>query len=282
MSPFSIHKPFQPDDRNETPAGMESLASTSSIPGVNVLTGSVLAIHPGLTRTSIRVRVGRRTDLRVRWPDDRNIPDVITIGRPVTATVSSEAVRLETGIFRRTKSRWNRWIGRVVWTAPNTSTPMTIVKVHGEGWTLQSSGPIHGATQPLRTWDIVNVVVDPERISLTASPTESYGRNSAPNQSLSTCPAEHEGLVWMRALIEDTRRLPAGILVKLNVGCAPVSALIDFDAVVPPVGSGSIVQLCVGQGHAWLRLHGNGSHAVPCSLLFQSETDPGARIDQRS
>ena len=41
------------------------------------------------------------------------------------------------------------------------------VKIHGEGWTLKSYGPVLGARQPSKTWDHVNVVVDPQKIDLT-------------------------------------------------------------------------------------------------------------------
>jgi hypothetical protein len=40
------------------------------------------------------------------------------------------------------------------------------VKIHGEDWTLKGYGPVAGARQPSKTWDVVNVVVDPQRVNL--------------------------------------------------------------------------------------------------------------------
>jgi hypothetical protein len=41
------------------------------------------------------------------------------------------------------------------------------VKVHGEEWTLKSLGPVLGAQEPSRAWDVVNVVVDPQVVELS-------------------------------------------------------------------------------------------------------------------
>jgi len=40
------------------------------------------------------------------------------------------------------------------------------VKIHGEDWTVKGYGPVVGARQPSKLWDIVNIVVDPQRVDL--------------------------------------------------------------------------------------------------------------------
>ena len=40
-------------------------------------------------------------------------------------------------------------------------------RIHGEEWTLKSYGPVVGARHPSKPWDVVNVVVDPQRVDLS-------------------------------------------------------------------------------------------------------------------
>jgi hypothetical protein len=47
----------------------------------------------------------------------------------------------------------------------DTGTVFT-VKIHGEAWTLKAYGPVVGARQPSKSWDAVNVVVDPQMVDL--------------------------------------------------------------------------------------------------------------------
>jgi hypothetical protein len=70
------------------------------------------------------------------------------------------------GIFRRSKQRWNRWIGRIVFAERTAAGILYTVKIHGEEWTIKGFGPIVGEQQPSRPWDVVNVVVDPQKIDL--------------------------------------------------------------------------------------------------------------------
>jgi len=41
------------------------------------------------------------------------------------------------------------------------------VKIHGEDLTLKAYGPVIGARQPSKVWDVVNVVVDPQSVDLS-------------------------------------------------------------------------------------------------------------------
>ncbi len=130
----------------------------------NWVAGVIHSQHIGLVRTGVRIKVMERTDLRVRWPigDER----CLVVGQRVVATIPAEAVRLEAGMFRRSKQRWNRWIGRIVLVESGEAGMVYTVKIYGESWTLKSYGPVTGARQPSKTWDVVNVVVDPQRVEL--------------------------------------------------------------------------------------------------------------------
>ena len=76
--------------------------------------------------------------------------------------IPAGAVRLECGIFRGSKQRWNRWIGRIVLVEQLEAGIVYTIKVHGEEWTLKSYGSSGGETKASKPWDIVNVVVDPQ------------------------------------------------------------------------------------------------------------------------
>ena len=84
-----------------------------------------------------------------------------------TATIPAEAVRLEHGMFRRSKQRWNRWFGRIVLTQQVEAGTVYTVKVHGQEWTFKSFGPVMGAQRPSKPWDDVNIVVDPQAVELS-------------------------------------------------------------------------------------------------------------------
>lgn len=131
----------------------------------NWVTGVIQSQHVGLVKAGVRIKVAERTDLRVRRPigDER----FFVIGQHVVATIPAEAVRLEAGIFRRSKQRWNRWIGRIVLVESGDIGTVFTVKIHDEGWTLKAYGPVVGARQPSKAWDAVNVVVDPQRVDLS-------------------------------------------------------------------------------------------------------------------
>lgn len=132
----------------------------------NVLMGIVISKSEGLTWSTLRIRVGERTNLRVRWQAPRPSPCTANIGQMVSVTIPEEAVQLEAGGFRRGKQRWNRWIGRVVLVNRNDEDPVTTVKLHWESITLKSVGPVLGARTALSVWDTVNIVVDPQQVRL--------------------------------------------------------------------------------------------------------------------
>lgn len=131
---------------------------------VNWVMGIVQFRQTGIVRTGIRIKIGKRENLRVKW--HIGAARSFAIGQRVVATIPAEAVRLEAGMFRRSKQRWNRWIGRIVLVESTELGILYTVKIHGENWTLKSYGPVVGAQRPNKTWDDVNVVVDPQGIDL--------------------------------------------------------------------------------------------------------------------
>lgn len=133
----------------------------------NVVDAVVHAQHVDLAHTTVRIRAGRRVDIRVRLPldDDRCFPP----GHQVIALIPPEAVYLETGLFRRSTQRLNRWFGRIVLVRPHGEGTIITAKVHGESWSLRSTRPIFGSNRPARTWDSVNIVVDPQAIELVSN-----------------------------------------------------------------------------------------------------------------
>ncbi|MGH7180817.1 MAG: hypothetical protein ACREJN_02435, partial [Nitrospiraceae bacterium] len=132
----------------------------------NILIGIVISKTDGLTRTTLRIRVGEHTDLRVRWQAALPTHGTVNIGQMVCVTIPEEAVHLEAGEFRRGKQRLNRWIGRIVLANRKDEDPVTTVKLHRESITLKSVDPVMGARAALSVWATVNIVVDPHQVQL--------------------------------------------------------------------------------------------------------------------
>jgi hypothetical protein len=132
---------------------------------MNWVRGRIHSHYVGLVRSGVRIKVGARADLRVRWAQREARRFVV--GQPVVAMIPAGAVRLESGLFRRSRQRWNRWIGRIVLIEHLEAGLLYTVKVHGEEWTLKSLGPVLGAQDISKPWDVVNVVVDPQVVELS-------------------------------------------------------------------------------------------------------------------
>lgn len=154
--------------RRNNPTIEESAHPANGI--INQVEGLVHSQHIGVTRTAVRVRVGRRVDLYAKWPNGR-AASFIT-GQQAVALIPAEAVRLEAGLFRRSRQHLNRWYGRIVLVEPSALGHVITTKIHGESWSLKCTSPIVGSSQPPRTWDPVNIVVDPEAIELTPGQEE--------------------------------------------------------------------------------------------------------------
>ena len=140
----------------------ESIRTSDSM--VNLVKGVVHSQQVGLIQTTVRICAGRRGYLRVKLViDDERC---FFAGQQVIALIPAEAVRLESGLYRRSKQHLNRWCGRIVLIEPSLLGHVITAKVHGESWALKCTGPIVGASRPPPTWDPVNIVVDPQAIEL--------------------------------------------------------------------------------------------------------------------
>ena len=157
----------------EAPIKQGSISADGAV--INWIAGSVHSYYIGLVREGVRITIMDRINLRVRWPigEQRYFGDE----QHVIATIPAEAVTLEAGMFRRSKQRWNRWIGRIVLIDPSEAGITYTVKIHGVDWTLKSCSPVLGSSERGRAWDVVNVVVDPERVDLVSVGMTSWVQN---------------------------------------------------------------------------------------------------------
>jgi hypothetical protein len=157
---------------------LQALDSDRCISEVNIITGTVVSSHRSLSHTYMRLRIGAQTNLRARWLLDDRATEPVQTRDQVTAVIPAEAVRLETGWFRRGTRRVNRWIGRIVLVHADKPDPLITVKVYGETWTLQSRGCVVGADRLPRAWETVNIVIDPAQVRLCFSSPEVMGLRS--------------------------------------------------------------------------------------------------------
>ncbi len=265
------HLNRQSSEREEHPKHGAAQPTGETAPTLfpNVLTGVVFSRTEGLSRTTYRIRIGERTNLRMRWPLAAPSSRTLRIGQTVRLTIPQEAIHLEAGGFRRGKQRWNRWIGRVVLAAHNGESPSITVKIHQAPITLKSCGPVIGAHAPLATWDTVNIVIDPQRIKVCSCALAS--RKEPPPQH-TTAPATYTtAAVWLRTVVRAVRPAPIGYHLTLNAGGTTLSVLIE--ARVDSAAAwkaGDSLEVNIGRGDAWIR-HSSDGLMVPCSVVLSSE-----------
>ncbi|MGQ0812406.1 MAG: hypothetical protein ACT4OO_14445 [Nitrospiraceae bacterium] len=237
---------------------------------INHLIGSVRSIHNGVTCAMVRLRVGQRLDLRVKWMSGSMIERAPQAGQGFVATISPNDVTLEAGMFRRGKERWNRWPGRIVLVDTRASEPLITVKIHGEDVILNSRGSVIGLDRAPQVWDTVNIVVDSTRVQLqhldprTNRPRAFWTEGAATMQT--------DSRVWMKGLVRGANRLPTGWLVALEIGTARVSALVGRAwEMENRLEIGVPMQVHVGQYEAWLKPYGMDAKPIRCDLLYPSE-----------
>ena len=246
-----------------------SITTTGSLQPslVNVIPGQVEAIHQGLLNVGIRMRVGERTDLRVRWPLGSNVTSELARGLSVKAVIPGEAVHLEAGYFRQGKRRWNRWIGRIVLVESWQERRVITVKLHHDPVTLKCYGSMTGSNWVPQVWNTVNVVVDSTKISLDvglrhdAVPTDSRdGRKYDPFW---------DARVWLTAQVREMRDAPEGMFLSLLIGTTRVSVFIcREDDSFGRWRAGMTLEIRVGRYDSWLKLCGRDSTPVLCGLLY--------------
>ncbi|MDN5940403.1 MAG: hypothetical protein L0H94_00855 [Nitrospira sp.] len=235
---------------------------------LNVLSGVVISRREGLIRTTLRIRVGERTDVRVRWQAPLPAHDAIEIGQTVRITIPAEAVQLESGGFRRGKQRRNRWIGRVVLVERTNHDRITTVKVHRDNITLNSVGPVIG-TAFLTTWDTVNIVVDPQQVRV--QPVSRSCRQKRSSRSSFPFVDSQPSSVWLRATILSVRAIPDGLLVALNVGNVNLSTFIKTNRTATLSWVvGTSVEINTNRCDVWIR-HFAESSMLSGSVVFLSK-----------
>ena len=187
------------------------------------------------------------------------------IGQGVTAHISANAVLLGTGGIWPGRERWNRWTGRIVFVYPGLSDPMITVKLQGKSCTLTCSGPVVGLTSRPEAWDMVTIVIDPEKVVLMPQQSAARSRWAAASPGTYQRPR-----VWLKARVEAVRRAESGCVVSLDVGGAHVSALVcGGQQISCEWAPGLPVEMHVNQWDAWLR-PADGIDAVMCKLMYET------------
>ncbi len=253
--------------RNSVGDASESTAALSMHSLVNMIPGQVTSVHQGLLNVGIRVRIGERTDLRVRWPLGSDLKPGLVGGPPVQVMIPAEAGHLESGYFRLGKRRWNRWIGRIVLIETVQDRRVVSVKLHGDRVTLKCCGSMTGLNWVPRVWDTLNIVVDPAQIRLDAGI-----RNHQP-QTVDPGPAKFDHVrdarVWMRAQVTEVGEAPEGMFLSLLIGAACVSVFIGReDDNFNQWRSGVTLDIHVGRYDACLKPYGGDSAPILCRVLY--------------
>ncbi|MGC4098252.1 MAG: hypothetical protein QM706_14150 [Nitrospira sp.] len=245
---------------------------TAAVPQLsNTFSGVVISKQDGLTRTTARVRLSERTDLRIRWPTSSSRHADLGVGSHVRLSIPESAVQLEAGGFRRGKQRWNRWIGRIVLVQQrHDGTTATTVKIHRDRLTLKSWCPVIGAQSPLTTWDTVNIVIDPERISLTSADRQLASLPMPETHVPRTAPAD---LAWVSAFVRDCRHTGDGVRSTLCIGDVDVFVVIDDGRAELAIWKpGITVEFSIDNHGSWIR-HNSAASPMPCCLSLSSTVE---------
>jgi hypothetical protein len=245
----------------------ETTAASSMHSLVNMIPGEVTAIHQGLLNVGIRIRIGERTDLRVRWPLGSSLQENLVGGSLVKAVIPMEAVHLESGYFRLGKRRWNRWIGRITFVETLHNRRVVWVKLHNDRVSLKCCGSMTGLNWLPQVWDTVNIVVDPTKISLDAGmqieAAQIVRRDAEAWDPL------RDARVWLKAQVTEIGEAPEGKFHSLVIGTARVSVFIDREEDrVGQWSPGMRLDIHVGRYDAWLKRSGSESAPVLCGILF--------------
>lgn len=230
-----------------------------------VLSGTVEAVHQGLTRISVRLVTGNHTRVRVRWPEEDGRALSFRVGQKVLVRVPADAVCLEAGLFRQGRRRWNRWIGRVVLVQQERDLAVVTVKLHGDDVIVTSTQSIGSRAPSLQTWDTVNVVIDPSRVTLHAEKPDRTAQQAGIRWAWH---ADRDARIWLRARLTDVQQTSEGHLLSLDLGGAYVSAQIAPSS-RSSVGwvPGERVDVQVGVWEAWIKRAHDTMALVPCRLL---------------
>ncbi len=247
--------------------GLGTTAALSMHSWVNMIPGQVSAIHRGLLNVGIRVRIGERTDLRVRWPLGFHVRSESVHGVSVKAAIPVEAIHLESGYFRLGKRRWNRWVGRITFVERLQDRRVVSVNLHNDPVTLKCCGSMTGLNWVPQVWDTVNIVVDPTKISLDVSlKIDDTSNVSHDRETFDPC---RDARVWMRAQVTEVAEASEGRFLSLLIGTARVSVFIGREEdSFGRWNSGMTLDIHVGRYDAWLKPCRSDCAPVLCGLLY--------------
>lgn len=149
----------------------DNLRDTSSVlcdlsaPRVwNFMSGWVVAILHERLRLVCQVRTKDGAAMRLLVPSPVVADFRIRAGQAVIGRVAADDVVLTRLGSWNVVPHWNHWVGRVVLVEESQGNHLTTVKIKGLGWTVKSTNSIQGLDRLPRTWDLVSVVIDPERV----------------------------------------------------------------------------------------------------------------------
>jgi hypothetical protein len=236
----------------------------------NLIPGSVEAISQGLTLTGIRVKVGSRALLRIRWSSESYDEPPVQIAQRIVARIPADAVLLGAIGIWPGKNRWNRWAGRIVLVEEDGATGLMItVKLRGECLTLKSPGPVIGLGRRPQTWDLVNIVVDPTRVTqVVRIPSLFFEPSHWTTENTQMLTGTQ---VWMKGRVEGVRQVTAGPLLSLRIGDAHVHALVSQEQkTLWCPEPDTEVQIHVGHWEAWVKPLDQDVEPISCSLLYAS------------
>jgi hypothetical protein len=232
----------------------------------NGVSASVVEIHQGLTRTTMKLTAGRATALKVRWPSEKTEGACPDIGEHVVACISAGQVVLATPDRWPGHDRWNRWVGRVV-SIETGDQSVVLVKVQGEQWTLRSTCPVVGLTRSPQVSDLLNIVIDPHTINLIRdriSRQWSARRVTEPDVQSETI-----GMVRLKGRTRSVHRTSNGCLLSISIGEARISALLDESEENNPVWRpGMNVEIHMNEKDSWVKY--DQGVLMPCNLAYLS------------
>jgi hypothetical protein len=231
-------------------------------PAWNVVSGTVLAIHQGLTRTGVRIRVGEHAIVRIRCTTDLSDGQRVQIGQQVAVKIAPDAVLLGApGV----------WPGRIVLVEPGMPYGMVTVKIFGEQWTLKTIRPVSKLGRAPQAWDTVNIVVDPAAARMDVQkPSERVPRFQW--TTVGTSQGITDARVWMKGKLSGSvSPVPSGWFLPLEIGSARVGAVVDpAQSCLRELKAGSEVEVHIGQSEVWLRPGMGECLAIPCRLVYTS------------
>jgi len=132
----------------------------------NVVRGTVLSVHHGLTHTGYRVQLRDGGVLKARSRSNPGHQNIWRVGEELIAKIAPTAIILSVPGQCTVHDRWNQWEGRIVLVQTVATDSIITVKVLGEGTTLKTRTTVIGLDRVPRAWDVVRIHIDPRNVVL--------------------------------------------------------------------------------------------------------------------